>query len=86
MLWNHTKTASFYLLVAIIVFVSVFPFYYAILTSFKSGTALFEINYLPTHFSLDNYIAVLTTGVFVRNLGTRSWWPRRWWCWHCSWR
>ena len=69
MLWNHTKTASFYLLVAIIVFVSVFPFYYAILTSFKSGTALFEINYLPTHFSLDNYIAVLTTGVFVRNLG-----------------
>ena len=69
MLWNHTKTAAFYLLVAIIVFVSVFPFYYAILTSFKSGTALFEINYLPTHFSLDNYIAVLTTGVFVRNLG-----------------
>lgn len=69
MLWNHTKTAAFYLLVAIIVFVSVFPFYYAILTSFKSGTALFEINYFPTHFSLDNYIAVLTTGVFVRNLG-----------------
>lgn len=69
MLWNHTKTAAFYLLVAIIVFVSVFPFYYAILTSFKSGTALFEINYLPTHFTLDNYIAVLTTGVFVRNLG-----------------
>lgn len=69
MIWNHTKTAAFYMLVAIIVFVSVFPFYYAILTSFKSGTALFEINYLPTHFALDNYIAVLTTGVFVRNLG-----------------
>ncbi len=69
MLWSYTKTASFYLLVAIIVLVSVFPFYYAILTSFKSGTALFEINYLPTYFSLDNYIAVLTTGVFVRNLG-----------------
>ncbi|MCM5556136.1 carbohydrate ABC transporter permease [Pleomorphomonas sp. JP5] len=69
MLWSYTKTASFYLLVAIIVLVSVFPFYYAILTSLKSGTALFEINYLPTHFSLDNYIAVLTTGVFVRNLG-----------------
>ncbi|PKR90923.1 sugar ABC transporter permease [Pleomorphomonas diazotrophica] len=69
MLWTYTKTASFYLLVAVIVFVSVFPFYYAILTSFKSGTALFEINYLPTHFTLDNYIAVLTTGVFVRNLG-----------------
>lgn len=69
MLWSYTKTAAFYLLVAIIVLVSVFPFYYAILTSFKSGTALFEVNYLPVHFSLDNYISVLTTGVFVRNLG-----------------
>jgi trehalose/maltose transport system permease protein len=69
MLWSYTKTTSFYLLVAVIVFVSVFPFYYAILTSFKSGTALFEVNYLPVHFSLDNYISVLTTGVFLRNLG-----------------
>jgi len=69
MLWSYTKTTAFYLLVAVIVLVSVFPFYYAILTSFKSGTALFEINYLPHHFSLDNYISVLTTGVFVRNLG-----------------
>lgn len=69
MIWNYTKTSAFYLLVAVIVFVSVFPFYYAILTSFKSGTALFEVNYLPVHFSLDNYISVLTTGVFLRNLG-----------------
>jgi trehalose/maltose transport system permease protein len=69
MLWSYTKTSAFYLLVAVIVLVSIFPFYYAILTSFKSGTALFEINYLPVHFSLDNYISVLTTGVFVRNLG-----------------
>jgi trehalose/maltose transport system permease protein len=69
MLWSYTKTTAFYLLVAVIVLVSVFPFYYAILTSFKSGTALFEINYLPVHFSLDNYVSVLTTGVFVRNLG-----------------
>jgi len=69
MLWSYTKTSAFYLLVAVIVLVSIFPFYYAILTSFKSGTALFEINYLPVHFSLDNYVSVLTTGVFVRNLG-----------------
>lgn len=68
MLWSYTKTSAFYLLVVVIVFVSVFPFYYAILTSFKSGTALFEINYLPVHFSLDNYVSVLTTGVFLRNL------------------
>lgn len=69
MIWSYTKTSAFYLLVAVIVFVSVFPFYYAILTSLKSGTALFEVNYLPVHFSLDNYVSVLTTGVFLRNLG-----------------
>jgi trehalose/maltose transport system permease protein len=53
----------------LIVFISVFPFYYAILTSFKSGTDLFRIDYWPKSFALDNYIAVLTTGSFVRNLG-----------------
>ncbi len=69
MLWTYTKTTAFYLLVAVIVLVSVFPFYYAILTSFKTGTALFEVNYLPRYFSLANYVTVFTTGVFVRNLG-----------------
>jgi len=46
----------------------VFPFYYAILTSFKSGTALFEVNYWPTMFSWDNYAAVFQNGSFPRNL------------------
>jgi trehalose/maltose transport system permease protein len=67
-LWKFTKTAAFYLLVAVIVVVSVFPFYYAIITSFKSGTALFQIDYWPTSWSLDNYTAVLSTGSFPRNL------------------
>ncbi|WP_029074530.1 carbohydrate ABC transporter permease [Kaistia adipata] len=69
MLWNLTKQTAFYALVLLIVFISVFPFYYAILTSFKSGTDLFRIDYWPRSFALDNYIAVLTTGSFVRNLG-----------------
>ncbi|MBO9587192.1 MULTISPECIES: carbohydrate ABC transporter permease [Devosia] len=67
-LWKLTKWALFYLLVAFIVVVSVFPFYYAILTSFKSGTALFQVNYWPTSFSLDNYFNVLNSGSFPRNL------------------
>jgi trehalose/maltose transport system permease protein len=62
------KTAAFYLLVAVIVVVAVFPFYYAIITSLKSGTALFEIDYWPTSFSLNNYVAVFTAGTFLRNL------------------
>jgi trehalose/maltose transport system permease protein len=48
--------------------IAVFPFYYAILTSFKSGTDLFRVNYWPTSFSLDNYIDVLNNGSFPRNL------------------
>ncbi|WIY51929.1 carbohydrate ABC transporter permease [Devosia sp. YIM 151766] len=67
-LWKFTKWVLFYLLVAVIVVVSVFPFYYAVLTSFKSGTALFQINYWPTSFSLNNYFNVLNTGSFPRNL------------------
>jgi trehalose/maltose transport system permease protein len=68
MLWTYTKKTGFYLLVLIIVVESVFPFYYAILTSFKSGTALFEVNYWPTQFSLDNYEGVFASGSFPRNL------------------
>ena len=67
-LWKLTKTTLFYLLVVVIVVVSVFPFYYAILTSFKSGTDLFRITYWPTSFSLDNYRDVFNSGSFPRNL------------------
>ncbi len=46
------KTGAFYLAVVVIVVVAVFPFYYAIITSFKTGTALFEVNYWPTRVQL----------------------------------
>ena len=62
------KQIGFYLLVLIIVVVSVFPFYYAIITSFKTGTALFEVSYWPTSFSFGNYAAVFEQGDFVRNI------------------
>lgn len=67
-LWGLTKTVLFYLLVAFIVVVAVFPFYYAILTSFKSGTDIFRISYWPDSFSWGNYTAVLSQGDFPRNL------------------
>lgn len=62
------KSVAFYLLVVFIVFVAVFPFYYAIITSFKTGTALFEVSYWPTAFSLDNYRDVFNQGGFFRNI------------------
>jgi trehalose/maltose transport system permease protein len=67
-LWKLTKSTLFYLLVVVIVVVSIFPFYYAILTSFKSGTDLFRVTYWPTSFSLANYEDVLANGSFPRNL------------------
>ena len=67
-LWGVTKTTLFYALVVFIVVVSVFPFYYAILTSFKSGTDIFRITYWPVSFSFENYQAVFSQGSFPRNL------------------
>ena len=60
--------AGLYAAVALIVLVSVFPLYYALVTSFKSGTAIFRVDYWPTAASPDNYVAVLTTGQFPRNI------------------
>lgn len=62
------KKLAFYLLVLVIVVASVFPFYYAILTSFKTGTSLFEVDYWPTSFSLNNYYSVFQQGEFLRNV------------------
>jgi len=67
-LWKLTKRVLFYALVVVIVVVAVFPFYYAVLTSFKSGTDLFRVSYWPTSLSLENYRQVLLQGAFPRNL------------------
>ncbi|KQT83074.1 carbohydrate ABC transporter permease [Aurantimonas sp. Leaf443] len=61
-------TIGFYALVVAIVLFSVFPFYYAILTSLKAGTDIFRIDYLPRSFSLENYYGVLSSGTFLRNV------------------
>jgi trehalose/maltose transport system permease protein len=67
-LWKITKAVLFYALVVVIVVVSVFPFYYAILTSFKSGTDIFRVTYWPVSFSFENYQTVFSQGSFPRNL------------------
>jgi trehalose/maltose transport system permease protein len=59
---------GFWLLVGAIVLFSVFPFYYAVLTSFRSGTDLFRIAYVPSAFDLSNYIAVFERQPFGRNI------------------
>ncbi len=56
------------LLVALIVLYSVFPFYYAVITSLRSGSAIFSTSLLPTAFAFDNYVATFTEQPFARNI------------------
>lgn len=62
------RGAAFGALVAVIVLVSVFPLYYATITSFESGTALFEPDLLPATLDLSNYRAVFRGQPFGRNI------------------
>lgn len=62
------KSAGFYALVLVIVVFSVFPFYYAIVTSFSTGTALFSVRYWPVAWDWSNYQAVLGGRTFPRNI------------------
>jgi len=62
------KQIGLWLLIVIISVYALFPFYYAIITSFKSGSAIFEVTYWPTDFSLANYLGVLQSGSFPRNI------------------
>ncbi|WP_333817288.1 carbohydrate ABC transporter permease [Tabrizicola sp.] len=63
------STVGFYALVVVIVVFSVFPFYYAIVTSFATGTELFKVNYLPKSFNWANYSQVLGQPNFIRSIG-----------------
>ncbi|MBK8185111.1 MAG: carbohydrate ABC transporter permease [Candidatus Competibacteraceae bacterium] len=59
---------GFYLLVAAIILYSVFPFYYAIVTSLKAGSQLFSVEYFPTTWNWDNYVSVFREQPFAYNL------------------
>ena len=55
---NILKPVGFWLLVVIIILFSVFPFYYAILSSLRTGQGLFDPSLLPNSFDLANYAGV----------------------------
>ncbi len=60
--------AAFYGLVALIVAICIFPLYYAIVTSLKSGAEIFRVDYYPSTFSLENYTAILSGSSFLRSI------------------
>jgi trehalose/maltose transport system permease protein len=59
---------GFYLLLAVIVFYTVFPFYWAIVSSLKAGSQLFRVDLIPTEPAWDNYVAVFREQPFARNI------------------
>ncbi|MEC7814651.1 MAG: carbohydrate ABC transporter permease [Pseudomonadota bacterium] len=62
------KLAFFLLVVAILLF-TVFPFYYAIVTSLKSGSDLFNVTYWVESVNFGNYAAILDDSAFISSIG-----------------
>jgi len=59
---------AFYLFLAVIVFYTVFPFYWAIVSSLKAGSDLFRVEFWPSNPAWDNYVAVFREQPFGRNI------------------
>jgi len=59
----------FYILIAVIIVYTVFPFYWAIVSSLKAGTELFRVDFVPPDPAWTNYVAVFAEQPFARNIG-----------------
>jgi len=57
-----------YALVVVIILYAVFPFYYAVLSSLKTGSELFRVDYFPFSWNFGNYVSVFQEQPFARNL------------------
>jgi trehalose/maltose transport system permease protein len=62
------RRAAFALLVVAIVLYTVFPFYWAIVSSLKQGTALFRVEFWPSEPFPSNYVNVFREQPFGRNI------------------
>jgi trehalose/maltose transport system permease protein len=54
--------------VVAIMLYAVFPFYYAVVTSLKTGTELFRVDYFPFTWNWENYLAVFQNQPFGQNI------------------
>jgi len=68
MLLRLIRRAAFGLLVVVIVVYAVFPFYWAIVSSLRTGQALFSTALVPGSVDLGNYVAVFREQPFARNI------------------
>jgi trehalose/maltose transport system permease protein len=56
LIWN----ILFYILVAVIILVSVFPFYYAIVSALRPPGDMFEVSYWPARPTFENFVTVFS--------------------------
>lgn len=66
------KGAAYYALSLAVIFVTVFPFFYAISTSFKRGSALFVPDLIPEHPTWANYASLFREQPFAHNLANSA--------------
>jgi trehalose/maltose transport system permease protein len=62
------RRALFGLLVAAVLLFLLFPVYWAVVTSLKAGSALFEVDYLPPRPAWGNYVGVFAEQAFGLNI------------------
>ncbi|BDU41005.1 carbohydrate ABC transporter permease [Vibrio sp. SCSIO 43132] len=67
-LTNHYHQILLYSAVLLVTLFCVFPFYNTILTSFRTGNDLFQVNFLPTTFHWRNYLDALLIDGVARSL------------------
>jgi trehalose/maltose transport system permease protein len=65
---KRLRRAGFWLLVAAILIFSLFPFYYAMVSSLRPPAELFRPGLWPLHWTLANYRAVFAEQPFGRNI------------------
>jgi trehalose/maltose transport system permease protein len=63
-----TGKVAFYLLLAFIFIYTVFPFYWAVVSSLKTGSDLFAVDFIPPRPAWDNYVSVFREQPFEINI------------------
>lgn len=67
---KYGQQALFIVLLIVILFYLLFPFYWAVVSSFKTPNEMFQVpvSYVPASFQLDNYGVVFRNDDFARGL------------------
>lgn len=60
------KRLGFWSLIAVLLIYAIFPFYYAVITSLKPSSALFQVDYWLSSVDFSNYVTIFTQGSFVQ--------------------